>query len=80
MVVCKIVNEDFDGTLEYEQWYEGGRPTVYKPSLFSIGGSPFLLSVLIPLYSKAIDNLKSALTLVLSCCLNMHFGLIALSP
>ena len=51
-VVCKIMGWDSDGTSEYEEWFEDGRRIVYKESVDSVGGFPFLLSLLVLLYSK----------------------------
>ena len=56
-VVCKIMGWDSDGTSEHEEWFEGGRWIVYKESVDSVGGFPFLLSLLVLLYSKAIVRL-----------------------
>jgi len=47
-----------DGTSEHKGWFEGGRQSVYKERLFGGGGFPFLLSLLILLYTKAITTLK----------------------
>jgi hypothetical protein len=38
----------------------------YKESVFRVGRFPFLLSLLVPLYSKASYNFEKASTLVLS--------------
>ena len=58
LVVCKIMDGDSDGTLRYEEWLECGRQSVYKERLFGVGGFPFLLSLLILLYRKAIDDFR----------------------
>ena len=57
---------DSDGTSEHEEWFEGGRPTVYKESVDGVGGFPFLLSLLVLFYSKASYDFGIASTLVLS--------------
>jgi len=57
LVVGKITAEYSDGTLEYEEWFEGGGWSVYKERLFGVGGFPFLLSLLVLLYSKASTTL-----------------------
>jgi hypothetical protein len=66
LVLCKIVGKDSDGTLEYGEWFEGGRQIVYKDMLFAVGGCPFLLSLLIVWYSKASYNLETGSTSVSS--------------
>jgi len=57
LVVCKIVVGDSDDTSEHEEWFEGSRWSVYKERLFGAGGFPFLLSLLIFVYSKACMTL-----------------------
>ena len=58
---------DSDGTSEpHEEWFEGGRRSVYKESVVGVGGFPFLLSLLVLLYSKASYDFETASTLVLS--------------
>jgi len=57
LVVCKIMVAYSEGTLECEEWFECGRRIVYKERLFGIGGFPYLLSLLILLYSKASTTL-----------------------
>jgi len=47
-----------DGTSEHEEWFEGGRRSVYNERLVGVGGFPFLLSVLVLLYSKASTPLN----------------------
>jgi hypothetical protein len=64
-VVCKIIGEDSDGTSKHEEWFEGGRRSVYKESVVCVGGFPFLLSVLVHWYSKASYNFETGSTLVL---------------
>ena len=66
-VVCRIIEEYSYGTLEHEEWFEGGRRIVYKDSVVGVGGFPFLLSLLVLLYSKASYDFETASTLVLSC-------------
>jgi len=68
---------DSDGTSEHEQWFEGGRRIVYKESVDGVGGFPFLLSLLVLLYSKASYDFETAPTLVLSCL--VLSGLVSLS-
>ena len=53
LMVYKIIVGYSDGTSEHEEWFEGGRRSVYKEKLFGVGGLPFLLSFLVLLYSKA---------------------------
>ena len=52
-MVCKIMGGYSDGTSERDEWFEGGRRSVYKERLFCVGGFPFLLSLLVFLSSKA---------------------------
>jgi len=56
-MVCKIMVEYLDDTSEHGGWFEGGRRSVYKERLFGVGWFPFLLSLLILLYSKASTTL-----------------------
>jgi len=65
-MVCNIIEWDSDGTSEHEEWFEGGRQNVYKESIVGIGGFPFLLSLLVLLYSKASYDFETVPTLVLS--------------
>jgi hypothetical protein len=65
-VVCKIIEWDSDGTSEHEEWFEGGRRSVYKESVDGVGGFPFLLSLPVLLYSQASYDFETASTLVLS--------------
>jgi hypothetical protein len=65
-VVCKIIGRYLDATSEHEEWFEGGRRIVYKESAVGVGGFPFLLSLLVLLYSKASPDFETASTLVLS--------------
>jgi len=65
-MVCKIIGWDSDGTLEHGEWFEGGRRSVYKETVVGIGGFPFLLSLLVLLYSKSSYDFETASTLVLS--------------
>jgi len=58
LVVCKIMGRYSNGTSEHEKWFEGGRRSVYKERLLGVGGFPFLLSLLILLYSKASMTLN----------------------
>jgi len=53
LVVCKIMGWDSDNISEHEEWFEGGRWIVYTESIVGIGEFPFLLSLLVLLYSKA---------------------------
>jgi len=50
--VCKIMDEDSDGTSKHWEWFGGGRRNVYKETCVDIGGFPFLLSLLVLMYSK----------------------------
>jgi len=54
------MGEYSNGTLKHEEWFEGGRQSVYKERLFGVGGFPFLLSLLIFWYSKASMTLTSS--------------------
>jgi hypothetical protein len=63
-VVCKIMGEDSDGILKHGEWFEDGRQIVYKESVVGVGGFPFLLSLLVLLYSKASYDLETASTFV----------------
>jgi hypothetical protein len=63
-MVCRIMEWDSDGTLEHEEGFEGGRRIVYKETVVGVGGFPFLLSLLIFLYSNASYNFKTAWTRV----------------
>jgi hypothetical protein len=65
LVVCKIIRWDLDGTLEHEEWFKVGRRIVYKESVAGVGGFPFLLSLLVLLYSKESYDFETASTLVL---------------
>jgi len=58
-MVCKIIGWDSDGTSEHEEWFEGGRRSVYTESVAGIGGFPFVLSLHILLYSKASYNFET---------------------
>ena len=73
LVVCKIRRRDWDSTLKHGRWFEGDRRTVYKERLFVVGGFSFHLSLLLLLYSKAIDNAGTALILVLPWFLYPNF-------
>jgi hypothetical protein len=66
LVVCKIMGWDSDGTSEHEEWFKDGRQIVYKESVVDIGGFPFLLSLLVLLYSTASYDFEIASTFVLS--------------
>jgi len=68
---------DSDGTSEHEERFEGGRRIVYKESVDSVGGFPFLLSLLVLLYSKASYDFETVSTLVLFC---LVFDITFLSP
>jgi len=57
LMLCKIMDGYLDGTSEHEEWFEGGRRSVYKQRLFGVGGFPFLLSLLVLLYSRASTTL-----------------------
>ena len=59
-MVCKIMGWDSDGTSENEEWFEGDSPTVYKESVVRIGGFPFLLSLLVLLYSKSSYDFENS--------------------
>jgi len=56
LVVCRIMREDSDDTLEPEEWLEGNRRGVYHLRLFVIGPFLFLLSLFILLNSKVTDD------------------------
>jgi len=58
LVVCKIMVGYSGGTSEHGEWFEGGRRSVYKERLFAVEGFPFLLSLLVLLYSKASMTLN----------------------
>jgi hypothetical protein len=58
---------DSDGTSVHEEWFEGGRRSVYNERLVGVGGFPFLLSLLVLLYSKASYDFETVSTLVLFC-------------
>jgi hypothetical protein len=73
MRVCKIIGWDSNCKLEYEEQFEGGRRIVYKERVVGIGGFPFLLSLLVLLYSKASYDAETASTLVLSQSLERNF-------
>ena len=64
-MVCKIMVGYSDGTSEHEEWFQGGRQSVYKERLFRVGGFSFLLSLLVLLNSKASTTLQQLE--VLSC-------------
>jgi hypothetical protein len=64
LVVCKVMGRDLDRTSEHEEWFEGGRRIVYKESVVGVWWFPFLLSILVLLYSKASYHFETALTLV----------------
>ena len=66
LMVWKIIGWDSDGTSEHGEWFEGGRRNVYKESIIGVGGFPFLLSLLVLLYSKASYVFETVPTLVLS--------------
>jgi len=53
---------DSDGTSEHGEWFEGGRQLVYKETVAGAGGFPFLLSLLVLLYSKASYDFETAST------------------
>jgi hypothetical protein len=59
-VVCKIIGGYSDGTSEHEEWFESGRRIVYKESVVGVGGFPFLLSLLVLLYSKASYDFENS--------------------
>jgi len=76
LVVCKIRCEDSDGTMKHRGWFEGGREYVYTEWSFGVGGFPFLLSLLIVIYSKAIDDFGKTTLELLACLvlfLDMNF-------
>ena len=33
--MCKVMSDDSDGTSEHEEWFEGGRRSVYQERLLS---------------------------------------------
>jgi len=50
---------DSDVILKHEELFKGGRQSVYKVrEVIGTGGFPFLLSLLVLLYSKASTTLK----------------------
>jgi len=51
LVVCKIWGKHSGSTLEDEEWFEGGGQIGCKETLFGVGGFPFLLSLVVLLYS-----------------------------
>jgi len=57
LLVCKITVGYLIGTSERGEWFEGGRWSVYKERLFGVRRFPFLLSLLVLLYSKARTTL-----------------------
>jgi len=57
LVVCNIMVGYLEGTSEHGEWFEGVRWSVYKESLSGVGWFPFLLSLLVLLYSKASTTL-----------------------
>ena len=64
LVVCKIIGLDSDGTLEHEEWFKGGRRSLYKETVVGITGFPFVLSLLVLLYHKASYEFETASTFV----------------
>jgi len=46
------MNEDADGTSEHEDWFKGGRRSVYNELCVVLEYFPFLLSLLVLLYSN----------------------------
>jgi hypothetical protein len=58
LVVCKIMSEDSDSTLEYKRWFKGGGWTGYKERWFCVVWFPFLHCLLIHFYSTARDNFE----------------------
>jgi hypothetical protein len=60
------MEEDSDGTSKDGEKFEGGRRSVYKESVVGVGGFPFLVSLLVLLYSKASYDFEIASTLGLS--------------
>ena len=73
LVVSKMTVGYSDGTSEHDEWFEGGRRSVYKERLFGVGEFPFLLSLLIPLYSKKSTTLTQPWFLFCLDSLNMNF-------
>ena len=65
-MVCKMMGWDSDGTSEHEEWFEGVRRIAYTESVVSVGGFPFVLSLLVHLYRNATYDFETASTLVLS--------------
>jgi len=58
-MVCKIMVGYSHGISEHEEWFESGGWSVYIERLFGVGGFPFLLALLVLLYSKASTTLNS---------------------
>jgi len=58
LMVCKIMVGYSEGTLEHEEWLEGGRRSVYKERLIGVGGVSFLFFLLVLLSSKASTTLN----------------------
>jgi len=65
LVVCKRKVGYSDGTSEQEGQFEGGRRSVHKEWLFGVGEFPFLLSLIVHLFSKACTTLNQVR--LLSC-------------
>jgi len=72
LVVCKIIVEYSDGTSGHGEWFEGSRWSVYKERLFGVEGFPFLLALLVILYSKASTTLTQPWFLSCLDCLNTN--------
>jgi len=66
LVVCMIRNKDSVGTLEHEAHFNTLRCTVYKETLFVVGGFSSLFSLLILLYTTIIDDCVTASTSIKS--------------
>jgi len=83
-VVCKIMEKDSHGTARHKEWLEGGRSSVYYQSEIGVVGFAFLLSLLVLLYSKAIDDLEQDLDFLSLCCFldtNFEFSCVtSISP
>jgi len=56
LMECKIMEKDLDGTSEHGERFDVGRRTVDQQRLFAVGEFPFLLSLLILLYSNATGD------------------------
>jgi len=74
LVVCKIMGKEWDGTLVFKRRFESDGSIVFNELLFGVGGFPFLLTFLILLYSKVMDDFGNNLDpLVLFLNINSKF-------